>query len=124
MLPTYVILNLTFGLVFLFDPDDKLSRAPGLAYARDVLSIEVWGWLWLLLGVMMLVALLWPRAKRGAELGLATNVVAWTLWAVVVEKAADARNVSYLAGLLPLFVAVASFASMVSVLRNETDGVG
>lgn len=119
MLPAYAILDALFGVVFISDPEHRLGLAPSLVAAREYLTLPLWGVMWIALTALMTFALI-VKARWVFVVALALNIAAWALWAVVVELAViDQANVSYLAGALPLFVAVASFASLLSLMSRE-----
>lgn len=119
MLPTYIVINVAFAGAFLTDPQGRLELAPSLDFARGWMPIDHWGALWLLLAGLMLVALaIQHRTTFIAALGV--NTGAWFSWGLLTEAAVLSQpNVSLLAGVLPWFVAVASFASMLSLLARE-----
>lgn len=125
MLPTYPVVSMLFGLTWWFDPGGTLTRAPGLAYARELFPIAVWGALWIVLAVVMTVALYIHIQRSTRMLYMATLVInglVWAAWGGVVEVAAFTQdNVPIVAGLLPLFVGVCCWASTVSLLWNEED---
>lgn len=119
MLPAYTALNGVFAAVFLTDPQLRLQKAPSLAYARGWLPISVWGLLWFTLAALMIVALV-VRHRETFVTALAVNAAAWFVWGLVTAAAVVTQaNVTPLAGVLPWFVATASFASMLSLLHQE-----
>lgn len=118
MLPAYVLADLLFGVAFVL-PGSRPLRAPALGPARDVLPLAVWGGIWLAVAVVMAAALL-RRSRLMFTFALSTNAVAWFLWGCLLEAAVLSQPaVTYLACVLPWFVAVASIASMQSLLREE-----
>jgi hypothetical protein len=119
MVPAYSGLCALWGLVFVIDPQDRLAHAPSLELARQWLALPVWGGLWLTLAaVMTLAALLHDRQHYLAALGICCT--SWIAWGGVIEASVFVRpDVSYLAGTLPWFVAVACWASIRSLLAQE-----
>lgn len=119
MVPAYSALCALWGLVFVIDPQARLARAPSLELARQWLELPVWGGLWLTLAaVMTLASLRQNREHYVAALGICC--ASWLAWGGVIEAAVFVRtDVSYLAGTLPWFVAVACWASIRSLLAQE-----
>ncbi len=120
MLPAYALLNAAFAAAFLTDPQSRLGLTPSLDVARSFMPISAWGLMWFTIAALMVTALVVHH--RGIFIGvLAANFAIWLAWGVLVEVAVSTQpNVSYLAGVLPWFVAVASFASMLSLLTRES----
>jgi hypothetical protein len=125
MLPTYPAVSMIFGMVWFFDPGQRLTLAPALSYARGLFPIWVWGAMWMILATVMYVAL-WARTQKSTRtlymVALVINGMTWAAWGVVVEVAVFTEpNVSIAAGVLPFFVAVCCWASIQSLLWNEED---
>lgn len=119
MLPAYAAANATFAAVFLLDPQRRLSLAPSLDIARNWMPIERWGLLWLAVAAVMAAALI-VRHRALFVTALAINAGAWFAWGFLTGAAVFTQpNVTPLASVLPWFVAVASFASMLSLLAGE-----
>ncbi len=119
MLPAYALLNGAFAAAFITDPQSRLTLTPSLDIARAFMPLWAWGLVWFTLASFMVMALVVHH--RGVFVGvLSANVAVWAIWGVLVEVAVTTQpNVSYLAGVLPWFVAAASFASMLSLLNRE-----
>lgn len=119
MLPSYAALNLAFAVAFLSDYQNRLSLAPSLDIARAWMPIERWGILWFTLTALMVMALV-VRHRPAFVAALAINAGSWFAWGFLTTAAIFTQpNVSPLAGVLPWFVATASFASMLSLLAGE-----
>lgn len=57
MLPVYVVFFTLLGLTYLLTPLSRLLASPGLAYADALLSLRVWGGLFLVAAVVMAAAM-------------------------------------------------------------------
>jgi hypothetical protein len=81
--------------------------------------VPTWGVLWLALAAVMAIALL--RHRRSTFIAaLSTNAAAWFLWGLLIGSAVFTQpNVTPLAGVQSWFIAVASTASMLSLLWGE-----
>lgn len=111
MLRAYPVLNLVFGVAFVFDPQGRLGRAPSLDPARAAFPLQVWGAMWLGLAALMAGAWL-TRVRDRYVFALKVNRWVWLGWAVLIESAVLTQpDVSFLAGVLPTFVAVCCWAS-------------
>lgn len=120
MLPTYAALCALFGVVFVLDPQGRLSRAPSLDLARDWLPLWAWGALWLGLAAAMEAARR-VGSRHAFLLGLGLCMGSWIAWGGVLEGAVFVNDdVSFLAGVLPWFVARACWASLRSLLAKES----
>lgn len=119
MLPTYAIVNVAFGIVFILDPGKRLGLAPSLDFARAIVPLAVLGLLWLALAAV--VAEAWRTGHRYRCMqALAINAAAWGLWGCVLEIAVFTQpNVTYLVGALPVAWAVANIASIRSLRHGE-----
>lgn len=119
MLPTYAIVNAIFAAAFLSDVQGRLEVAPALDFARSWPPIEQWGLLWFALAAVMVMALL-VHHRTTYVVALAINVAAWLMWGILTGASVLTQElVTPLAGVLPCFVAAASFASMMSLLGRE-----
>lgn len=118
MLPTYAVVNAAFGYVFITDA--AVESAPSLAMARAWLPMDVWGALWLVVAVAMLLSLL--RHRRGTFIAaLCLNAASWFAWGCLIETAAFTQpNVTLSAGVLPWGWAAANTASLFSLLRGDS----
>lgn len=119
MLPAYTVLNAAFAGMFLLDPQQRLQAAPSLDHARSWMPIDRWGLAWFALAALMVTALI-VQHRPTFVAALSINTAVWFTWGLVVETAVLTQpNVTPLAGVLPWFVATASFASMLSLLSGE-----
>jgi hypothetical protein len=122
MLPAYVALATVYGLVYLFDPADRLRSSHALAYPRAVMggSMKPWGWLFLALALVLLVALR-SHERQAYILGLCVCAAAWLGWACLSAISVRTDPAASLLSPIPsLFYFTASIASVRSLLTRES----
>lgn len=121
MLPTYVALTATLGLVYTFDPLHRLDGIHALAAQRMIMggTMLPWGLLFLGISAVMGVAFVGHR-RMPFVFGLYLCGAAFLAWAILygVSVFVDTET-SVLAPVYPLFVTVACYASSRSLLRGE-----
>lgn len=121
MLPTYVLLVVALGLIYLLDPLDNLRGVPALAFPRLVVggSMAPWGLIFLSIGAVMGSAFA-THSRIWFCFGLCLCAVTFFLWAgmYVVSLVID-PDTSLTAPLYPLFVSTACAASTFSLLARE-----
>ncbi len=119
MLPFYTLTDLVFGLVFIFDPQDRLALAPSMDAARAIMPLEVFGGMWLALAVVM-VSAWFSRNRDSMLLALHTSGLLWFLWSGVSGASVFLNPaVTYLAGWFGLTLTVAHYASIRSLHARE-----
>lgn len=82
--PTYAIFFTVVGSNFLTGPYSRLS-SPMLRYADSIMSIRLWGALFLGCGILMFAAI-WTHNRDLYRFGLlvcATSMLTWTLVAIL-----------------------------------------
>ena len=121
MLPTYVALTATLGVVYTFDPLDRLNSVHALTAQRWVMGGQMWPWGVLFLGLSAVMLAAFRTHRREwfvfALYGCAAAFVMWGLLyaaSVVLDP-----ETSLLAPVYPLFVARACRASAKSLLARE-----
>lgn len=118
MLPTYVILFIVIGANYLTTPEPRLLASPALAYASAWMPLDAWGWTFLTVAALMLIALV--SGKRGLfRYALLVAMIAMLVWAGVLALAGFRANASPSAWIWPGFVAAACLASYRSLSRGE-----
>lgn len=121
MLPAYLLHNCWFAVIYMFDPQGRLERTPGLASARYIgLPFEVWGVLVGMIAAMIAVSLV-GHFRVLMVFALYCNMVVLVWWAVIYGSSALISPDSSLAGgMWPTLAAFACHASAKSLMRTET----
>lgn len=121
MLPAYVAFTAWLGYQYLVDPTGRIARSHGLVYPRQVMggTMAPWGWVFLGLAALMLVALIVKH--RGAfALALGMGVVIFGIWTgCSIKSMALDPTVAPTAPVVWLFIATACLASLVSLVADE-----
>lgn len=118
MLPTYVVLFIVIGANYLTTPEPRLLASPALAYASAWMPLNAWGWTFLTVAALMLIALL--SGRRGLfRYALLVAMIAMIVWAGVFILAAFRGGASPSAWIWPAFVAAACLASYRSLSHRE-----
>jgi hypothetical protein len=121
MLPAYTILSAAFGLVYTFDPLDRLGRVHALAAQRAVMggSMLPWGLVFLALTALMVAAIV-AKNRLLFAFGLCCCAMTWGMWSVLyaVSAVIDPQT-SVLAPAFPAFVVACCVASTMSLLKRE-----
>lgn len=78
MLPTYLAIDLIYGLALLLSSPSRYV-SPAYDAARDVLPLRVWGVVFLILAAVMAVAIILKR-RRVMMLALCLGVGIWACW--------------------------------------------
>lgn len=118
MLPTYAVFFGIVGLGLVATPESRLHRTPAFAYADRWVDLTLWGAGYLVIAVALVVALA-LRSRRGYRSALSAGFVWMIGWAVLTLLAALQGDASYSAWIWPAFVAVACWASLVSLAAGE-----
>ena len=119
MLPTYAAFAGFFGLLYMVDPQGRLERAPGLALARLLMPMTLWGIFLLGVAALMVAALITGR-RMWFITALYVYMVAAVVWAGVYTGAVwITPDASFGGGAWPAFLAVACYASSRSLFRRE-----
>jgi len=110
MLPVYVAFFGILGLNFLISPHSRMVRTPMLQYADNIMSLQVWGMLFLVVSGLMAEALFLHR--RGLyQVALLVCAGSMTVWAVVGVFAAIRSEATPAGSVWPAFVVAACIAT-------------
>lgn len=119
MLRAYTLHAIFFGVLYIADPGGRLDRAPGLAFARLMMPLALWGMLLLLVAAFLTGAILTGSRALGIAVlwcYASTNV----LWAAIYAAAPFVSPDATFGGPgHPLLIATACVASAVSLQRRE-----
>lgn len=118
MLPTYPAFCGAIGLNFLIRGADLTTVGVFYEVAHEMLPLRVWGFLFLVVAVVQVGALVYRR-RWTYQVGLALMVGLMTTWAFVGAVAAVRDMGSYTAPVWPAFVALACIASFRSLNTGE-----
>ncbi len=118
MLPAYVALFAIIGVSYMTTPGQRLLESPALEYASRVLSMPVWGAMFLAASAVMVAALL-RQERFWFRFALWLGIVCLAVWSALFILAAIWSNASPSAWVWPAFAAVACFASDRSLLKGE-----
>jgi hypothetical protein len=120
MLPMYVVFFAVVGANYLTASMTRLQASPMLRYADRLMSIRVWGALFLGCALLMLAALI--RHNRSLyRYGLFVCFFSALTWTAVAIAGIFAEPVSYSAWAWPALVAAACMASNRSLAKGELD---
>lgn len=118
MLRAYPVFALGVGLSFALTPTERLILTPTLAFANTLVPIHAWGWGFVTVGLVLVVALV--SQNRHAYSGALAVMFAWmltytgmSLWAALEGSG------SFSAWLWPGIIAAACLASMLSIEARE-----
>lgn len=118
MLPAYPLFAAGIGLSLILTPLDRLSETPAFRYVAELAPLRLWGAVFLTVAAVLVVALL-VRRRPAYVLGLSLMCM-WMLgWAGLLVASAIKEESSWSAWTWPLFVAVACYASLASLLSRE-----
>jgi len=119
MLPAYIAHAVFFGVLYVTDPGGRLLVAPGLAFARMMMSMGAWGLILLIVAALMASALVTGRRAlmiAALYLYMAVNL----MWAVIYFGAPFVNEYASWGGAgWPLLVATACVASARSLMKRE-----
>lgn len=119
MLPAYMVLCGVMAFFYLFDPNDALSKAPAYEIQREYPGLWFWGLIMLSITGLMVAALL-IHNRIAFAYALSCCALTWVIWGgTYALAAASSDRVTLLAPVLPLFVATACVASLVSLMSRE-----
>jgi len=123
MLPAYVVLTGTIGLVYTLDPGHRLADVPALTVARMLMGGSMTGWGLLFLGVTaILLAAFLSHRRLLFVLGLYLCGATFAMWACLYgASTVTTPGTSLLSPVFPLFVCACCYASAKSLLRGERD---
>lgn len=118
MLPAYALFFGTVGLSLLLTPQERLRQTPAFKYADRVIDLDVWGLCFLALAGGLFLAL--ALHHRNLYRGMLGAAIVWMLaYATMTAVAAFNGQTTYAAWAWPTFVAVACWASLVSITSRE-----
>lgn len=118
MLPTYALFFGAVGLSLVATPQARLHRTPAFEYADRWVDLTLWGTGYLAVAVALVLALA-LRNRRGYRTALAAGFVWMIGWAILTLLAAFNGAATYSAWIWPAFIAVACWASLVSLAAGE-----
>lgn len=118
MLPTYAAFFTAVGLNYLLTPLDRLLNSPGLAYCHALVSLRVWGVVFLGAAVVMSAALI--RHHRTAfRFALILCGLSMSLFAVALVFAYFRGEATPTGWVYPAFIIAACVASYRSLTVGE-----
>lgn len=120
MLPAYVVFFGVVGGNFAIGETPRLFQSPMLRYANHLMSIRVWGCLFLACSLIMLIALI-VHNRYLYRYGLLVCCLSMLTWAGVAIVGAFSEPVSFSAWAWPALAAVACWASNKSLERNSAE---
>ncbi|HKY57652.1 MAG TPA: hypothetical protein VJL80_06415 [Aeromicrobium sp.] len=122
MLPTYIGFFLIIGCNYIIDPP-RLAQSPMLRFADSLMSLQVWGSLFVACSLIMAAAM-WSKRRTLYRFGLILAGTSMGLWAIAATFGAFLEPISFSAWAWPTFVTCATVASNRSLVRGEYDRTG
>ncbi len=119
MLPTYILFALVVGVIYILDPNGSLGNSPALRYQNEVLPWPVWGGVLVAEGLAMAVAWFVSHRRMVFAFVLAMYAVTMLLLSVTNLVGIIVASATPLAPLYPFFIAVASTASIASLVNRD-----
>lgn len=120
MLPAYTIFFAVVGASLITTPLARLAATPMLRYADTIMSVRIWGALFVACALLMAAAL--ARHHRTMfRFALLVCFFSMVLWAVVAILGVFYEPVSYSAWAWPALVAAACMATNRSLAKGERD---
>lgn len=120
-LPTYPTVAIAAGLLYAFQPPERLS-GPAFDTARDLWSMDMWGAIFMLVGVTQVVALSLGRMHGSRPLYVATlfaGVALTGFWTVLLFlSAVGSPYVSYTSAVYVFALTVLQIASTRGLRRR------
>lgn len=123
MLPTYAVFFSVIGTNFLFGPESRTTGSPMLGYANSLMSIHVWGGLFLGCGILMTLAL-WLHNRDLYRFALIVCASSMGVWTAVAIAGIFSEPVSFSAWAWPGAMASACLASNRSLVRDRRHTTG
>lgn len=122
MVPAYAVFFAFLGANFTLAPFRRLAASPMLRYADQVLSIRLWGALFVTCALLMAAATV-LKHRDLYRFALLLCAMSMSVWALVAIAGIFVEPVSYSAWVWPALVATACFASNRSLVRDNRRGV-
>lgn len=120
MLPAYTIFFAIIGAGLITTPFQRLSASPMLRYADTIMSVRIWGALFVACALLMLAAL--ARQHRTMfRFALLICFFSMVLWTIVAALGVLYEPVSYSAWAWPAMIAAACMATNRSLAKGERD---
>ena len=119
MLPIYPLFAAGVGVSFVATPLERLVATPSLRYAQDLVGLRAWGVGYLLVAALLTGALL-AGSRRVYAYGLAVMALWLAVYALMVLLSAFTGASSWSAWAWPAFIAAACWATLLSLLSQET----
>jgi hypothetical protein len=117
ILPFYPLSALAIGLLFILQPASRTSSG-AFETAKEVMSIPTWGLVFILVGLLEIMAFAVGRTVM-FQWGLIIGAGLATFWAVLIFLSAlDNPNVTFTGCVWIMFVAVAHIASTRSLAKD------
>lgn len=118
MLPIYPAFALSVGISFVATPLGRLLASPTLQFANEVFPLRLWGYGFLTVAVVLIAALL-VNNRRTYLIALAVMCVWMAFYTAVTAWSAFSGGGSFSAWTWPAFIAVACWATMLSLAARE-----
>ena len=118
MLPAYAVFFAVIGSSLLFTPEPRLLATPAFHYADELADLSLWGLGFLAVAAGMTVAMV-VGSRALFQYLLAAMIVWMGGFALMTLAAAFYGQATYAAWAWPAFVAVACWASLVSLSSGE-----
>lgn len=119
-LPLYVVVNLGYGLSFVCTSVPSLLTSPAYGTLNAVAPIHVWGWLFVVVGAIQVLALLVTHNRYGYAYALTLAFLLGFAFTVVLFAGAFAGDNLWTAPWLSVLYTGGCAASAVSLIFRES----